>query len=232
MMPFMHRYVYLFIGCLLLTSCSQVVSKNQMDVELEAVEQVSVLSADGQEIQLPLPLFLGEIEKQGKQLRPTDKKLMQSDLRYTLLVRRRSESPLVVQIGRNMSQLGTVTYEGTGAGHFYHWIRELTAGSIFTPKLRNGEIRANGLNRQMVLEEKQREELASLLQRAVYKPVEEISVPPLFPDYQLKLDYGQRTTEVSMLTPTVAAVRFGNDTLYYDIPEQLYARLSEWLLQK
>ncbi|HZG15064.1 MAG TPA: hypothetical protein VE710_08610 [Candidatus Bathyarchaeia archaeon] len=229
MMPFMQKYVALMIGCLLLTSCSTAAQQSRFDMDLEEIDHVSVLSLDGQEIQLPLALFLGELKQQGHHLIPTDHVFHRDDMMYTLLVHRRSESPLVVQIGRNASQFGNITYEGEGAVNFYRWIRRLTAESIFASNLLEGEIRAEDLNREKVLEELQRNELESLLRRAVYNASEDWQAYPLYPDYRLKLNYGDRITEVRMLTPTNAAVRFGNDTFYYEMPDRLHERVVEWL---
>lgn len=229
-MPFMQKYVALMIGCLLLTSCSTEAQHSRFDVDLEEIDHVSVLSLDGQEIRLPLALFLGELKQQGHHLIPTDHVFHRSDMMYTLLVHRRSESPLVVQIGRTASQFGNITYEGEGAVNFYRWIRRLTAESIFASNLQEGEIRAEDLNRERVLEERQKNELVNLLRQALYLPSEDWQAyHPLYPDYRLKLNYGDRITEVRILTPTIAAVRFGNDTFYYEMPNKLHEQVVGWL---
>jgi len=228
-MPFMQKYVALMIGCLLLTSCSTEAQQSRFDVDLKEIDHVSVLSLDGQEVRLPLALFLGELKQQGHHLIPTDHVFHRGDMMYTLLVHRRSESPLVVQIGRNASQFGNVTYEGEGAVNFYRWIRRLTAESIFASNLQEGEIRADDLNRGRVLEEMQKNELENLLRRTVYHASEDWQAYPLYPDYRLKLNYGDRITEVRILTPTMAAVRFGNDTFYYDMPNKLHEQVVKWL---
>lgn len=229
MMPFMHKYISALFCCILLTACSQAAQQNGIDVDLEAIDHVSVLTLDGQEIQLQLPLFLGEIRKFGKNLQLVQKELPRSDTMYTLLVHRREESPLVVQVGRTMIQFGKNCYEGEGAEMFYRWIRKLTGESMFNPRLSNAELRAADLGRGRILEEEQQRELEGLLRGSVYLQQEEMNQYPIYPDYRLKLEYGERTAEVRMISTTTAAVHLGNDTIYYKVPQKLFAALTEWL---
>ncbi|WP_134686182.1 hypothetical protein [Brevibacillus migulae] len=228
-MPLMQKYVALMIGCLLLTSCATASQHSRFDRNLEEIDRVSVLSLDGQEIELPLAIFLGELKRQGLHLEPSDEEFHRDEMMYTLLVHRRSESPLVIQVGKNASQFGNTTYIGEGAKNFYRWIRKLTAESLFSSRLQEGEIRAEDLNRERMLEFQQRNELEPLLQRAVYHASEESRVYPLYPDYRLKLHYEDRITEVRILTPTLAAVNFGSDIFYYEMPKTVHDRVAEWL---
>ncbi|NGQ93992.1 hypothetical protein G3578_02250 [Brevibacillus sp. SYP-B805] len=223
----------LLVSCVLLVSCSaskqERMEQNRFDMELEAIEKVSVLSTDGKEVTLNLPVFLEELGQQDKDLQRVEEPLQNRDLRYTLIVRRRGEAPLVVEVGKEASQIGNVSYSGKGAGGFYRWIRKLTAEAILAAPVQAVEASAGDLDRSLALDGRQSAEIASLLRTAKYHPGEEQKRYPVYPDYRLKLDNGGQMIEVSLLTPTMFAVKWGNETLYYDGSSQLFSRLTEWL---
>jgi hypothetical protein len=204
--------------------------QNRLNVELKTIEKVSVLSTDGQEVTLNLPVFLGELDKQGKELHQTARPLQSAELRYTLIVQRRGDAPLVIEVGKEASQIGNLTYSGSSAVNFYHWIRELTAGSLFTTmQIQKGDLHAGDLNRSLSLDERQIAEITSYLRNAKYHPIEDGKHYPLYPDYRLKLENGERTMEITLLTPTLLSVQLGRETLQYDVSGQLFSLLTEWL---
>jgi hypothetical protein len=223
----------LLVSCLLLVSCSaskqEGMGQNRFDMELEAVEKVSVLSTDGKEVTLNLPVFLKGLGQQDMELQRVEMPLQNRDLRYTLIVHRRGEAPLVVEVGKEVSQVGNVSYSGKGARGFYSWIRKLTAEAIFAAPVQAVEVSAGDLDRSLTLDGRQSAEIVSLLRDVKYHAAEEQKRYPVYPDYRLKLDRGGQMIEVSLLTPTLLSVEWGSETIYFDGSSQLFSRLTEWL---
>ncbi|MFY0542803.1 hypothetical protein [Brevibacillus sp. H7] len=227
-------YPVLLVG-LLLTGCSASSErqlsemKEQIDLEVGAVQKVAVLSTDGQEVALDPAAFLNDLPAEGKELELSDTPLEREDVRYTLILYRKVEAPLVLEVGERASRFGDKTYGGSGAANFYRWVRQLTGEALLQSSVRTADLVADDLGRSVSMTEQEAASLWQTLQSADYLETVEEKQYPLYPRYRLKLDMGAGHLEATVLTPTMVSIPFGKETHYYRIQGSLFSTLTEWL---
>lgn len=229
---------YLLTGlfaCLLLTACSKGSNqhlnemKKQLDVEIGTIDKVSVLSTDGQEFPIDLDAFTGDLTQQGRDLQQSDTPIKREDVRYTVILYRKIEAPLVIEVGTQASQLANKTYRGNGAERFYRWIRDITGHSLFRAEIRNVEVTADDINQSISLSDGPTGEVWQILRTAEHVDAVEGKQYPLYPHYRLKLDTGNNVLEATILTPTLLAVKVGAETHYFRVNSELFSKLTQWL---
>jgi hypothetical protein len=222
-------------ACLLLSGCSDAPNrhltemKKKLDVEIGTVEKASVLSADGQEIPIDLASFTQGLAEQGKDLQLSSDPIRREDVRYTLILYRKVEAPLVIEVGAQASQFANKTYRGSGAEKFYRWIREITGKSLFQADIRAVEAAAVDLARSVSLSQEDTAFVWQSLRAAEYVEAAESKQYPLYPHYRLKLDTGENVLAATVLTPTLLSVEVGEEKHYYRTDSSLFSRLTEWL---
>lgn len=160
MKPYLQIYMLpALLICLLLAGCADGSNRNisevkkRIDVEMGAVEKVTVLSTDGQEISIDLTSFLNDLSEQGKDLQLSTEPLTREDVRYTLILTRKVEAPLVIEVGEQASQFGDEAYRGSGADKFYRWIRKLSGTALLESSLHSVEITADDLTTSSALQD-------------------------------------------------------------------------------
>lgn len=219
----------------LLTGCSQSTKETEADMrerietELDTVEKVTVMSTDGQEVMLDLPVFLKELSEQEKDLQISSESLKQEDVRFTLVLYRRQLAPLVVSVGEKASQFGESTYRGNGATFFYQWIHRQTGKGLLSQQIEGVRLFAEDLSQDKVLGEAESAYMKKVLDTAV--PVTDLiqNQYPLHPYYRLQLDSTERPLEVTVLTPTLISVPFGRDTHVFHVEGPMFSQLTKWL---
>jgi hypothetical protein len=221
---------------LFVAGCSSEVSnrnaselKKRIEVEIGTIEKGSVLSTDGQEVSLDLQAFLNDLPERGKELQLSDTPLQREDVRYTLILHRKTLAPLVIEVGEQASQFGGQTYRGSGAVNFYRWVRQQAGKSLLPDRVRSIELTAVDFAHTLPLKQQEAETVWQLLKTAETVDVMEQKQYPLYPYYRIKLDTGERAMEATVLTPTLLSVPFGKETHYYRIPGSLFSLLTEWL---
>jgi hypothetical protein len=220
---------------LFVAGCSSEVSdrnaselKKRIEAEIGVIEKGSVLSTDGQEVSLDLQTFLNDLQGHGKELQLSDTPLQREDVRYTLILHRKSVAPLVIEVGEQASQFGDQTYRGSGAVNFYRWVRQQAGKRLLPQSVRSIELTAVDFAYTLPLKQREAEAVWQLLKSAETVDMMEQKQYPLYPYYRLKLE-GERTVEATVLTPTLLSVPFGKETHYYRIPGSLFSLLTEWL---
>ncbi len=220
---------------LLMTGCSDPSGrplsdmKKRMDVEVGAVQKAAVLSTDGQEVPLDPTVFLNDLPAQGKELEVSDAPLRREDVRYTLILYRKVEAPLVLEVGEQAVQFGDKTYRGDGTERFYRWIRQLTGKALLQSTVRSGELSAKDVARSLSLPEQEAVSLWQILQTSEYLDALEEKQYPLYPHYRVKMDTGSGVVEVTVLTPTIVSIPFGKETHFYRTHSSLFSTITEWL---
>lgn len=232
----LRAYVFpVLMAGLLLAGCSEGVKdaesdmKKQLDADLRAVEKVTVLSTDGQEVPLALDEFLKELPEQGKDLQVSPQPLKRDEIRYTLVLYRQKLAPLVVEVGKQASQYGENTYRGPGADRFYQWIHRKAGKGLLPTAVQTAVVTAEDLGQTVTLGTTQAKFLQGVLAAATPLSDEKIDQYPLYPNYLLRIDAGDRSLHVSMLTPTLVSIPFGRETHYYSIQGSLFSQLTQWL---
>jgi hypothetical protein len=203
--------------------------KRRIETEMDAIAKGSVLSTDGQEVSLDVQAFLNDLPAQGKELQLSDKPLQREDVRYTLILHRKTEAPLVIEVGEQASQFGSQTYRGSGAVKFYRWVRQQVGKRLLPGSVRSIDLTAVDFAHSLSLKQQEAEAVWQLLKSAETVDVMEQRQYPLYPYYRIKLDTGERTVEATVLTPTLLSVPFGKETHYYRIHGSLFSLLTEWL---
>lgn len=224
----------LFFACFLLSACSaspQGVERaeGQLGIDLEAIASISVFTADGQEVPLDHAIFMERISRQHGEFHASDQPMKPEEVRFTLVAYRQNGSPLVMEVGAQASRFGETTFRGVGAEEFYRQIRELTGKSLLRRNLHAVEAKAMDLARSVTLQASQVMALEQWLRTAEYHPDQESHPYPLYPDYRLELDYGDRVVEATVMTPSLLAVNIGDERLYFHVSGELFSRLTEWL---
>lgn len=222
-------------ACLLLSGCSDGPNpqldemKKRLDVEIGMIDKVSVLSTDGQEFPIELADFTNNLKEQGKDLKESVNSINREDVRYTVILSRKTEAPLVIEVGSQGSQFANKTYRGNGAERFYRWIRDITGQSLFQADIRYAELNADDLNQSISLSEGQAEEVWQYLRTAEHVDSMEEKQYPLYPHYRLKLDTGDKMMDATVLTPTLLSVKVGVETHYFHVKSELFSKLTQWL---
>ena len=225
------------VAGLLLTGCSQAEQGITPDIranigaELGAVEKVTVMSTDGQEVTLDMSVFMNELDKQGDDWELSSEPLKQEDVRFTLVLHRSQSAPLVVSVGETASQYGEHTYKGNHANQFYRWIHRQIGQGLISQKMESVQLSADDLAQTKVLQENEIEVVRKLLATAVPQVEEEQSAKqfPLHPYYKLRIHTGEKRLDVTVLTPTLLSVPFGRETHYFHVEGALFSQLTGWL---
>jgi len=200
--------------------------KKKMDVEVGAVQKASVLSTDGQEVPLDVSVLLDELPTAGKELMLSDRSLRREDVRYTLILHRKVEAPLVLEVGADGSQFGGKTYGGSGAVSFYHWVRRLTGNALLRSEIHSMELSAGDMGRSLLLGDRDAEAIRKAIQGAQYLDATEAGKYPLYPHYQVKLQTANGLLTASVLTPTVISLPFGKETHTFRVDGSLFSALT------
>ncbi|MBY0088803.1 hypothetical protein [Brevibacillus brevis] len=224
----------MMVSSLFVTGCAQSgkVSddmKDHIEKELGAVEKVTVMSTDGQEVLLDLRLFLQELSGQGQDLQVSSESLKQEDVRFTLVLYRTQQAPLVVTVGESASEFGGHTYRGAGASYFYQWVNKLTGKGVLSQKIQSVRLSAEDLGQARVLNEVEAEYIRKVMGSAVPEVDTRSKQYPLYPNYQMRMNSADRPVEVAILTPTLIAVPFGRETFFFHVEGSLFSRLTEWM---
>ncbi|MED1746347.1 MULTISPECIES: hypothetical protein [Brevibacillus] len=219
----------LLAGCAENTNGQPADMKKQMDNELGSVEKVTVLSTDGVEVPLELQKFLKELPEQGGDLHKSDQVLTRDEIRYTLVLYRSKQAPLVVEVGEQASQYGENTYRGQGAVKLYQWIYRQAGVGLLSGTYKNAVLSAVDLNQTMSLDNGQTEMVQQTFLAAEPLIEKEKRQYPLHPYYQLRVDSGERMLDATLLTPTMIAIPFGRETQYYRIQGSLFSKLTQWM---
>lgn len=215
-------------GCASPGAVEQSATHSELAQKAGLVEKVSVLSTDGQEIYLDLQAFSAEFWEQGKQLEISAAGISQNEVKYTLILYRAVDAPLVIDIGEHSSQVDQVIYHGPGAENFYKWTHAIIGRSLFSQlKVSSLEISAEDQKSTLLLNQSETLEMAELLRQAEYRPEKEQPHYPLYPHYHLKLGLGEKTLDATLLTPSTLALQMGNEQFYYHVPGELFSRLTE-----
>ncbi|MGN7470248.1 hypothetical protein [Brevibacillus sp. SAFN-007a] len=228
---------YLFIvmiASMVISGCAQsdkapVDLSDRIEKELDAVEKVTVMSTDGQEVMLDLPTFKQELPGQGNDLQLSETALQQEDVRFTLVLYRKKSAPLVVAVGEGASQFGENTYRGAGAVAFYHWIQKLTGKGLLSQKMNTVLLSAEDLARTRVLGEPEMEAIRKALATAVPETAASQKQYPLYPNYRLRINSAEKPLEVTVLTPTLISVPFGKETHAFHVDSGLFSKLTGWI---
>ncbi|GED70255.1 hypothetical protein BRE01_39570 [Brevibacillus reuszeri] len=216
-------------GCAQGSKVSETDMRDRMETELGGVEKVTVMSTDGQEVALDLPVFLKELPTQGQDLQLSAEPLKQEDVRFTLVLYRKQSAPLVVTVGEKASQFGESTYRGNGAIYFYQWIHKQTGKGLLAQKFENGLLSAEDLSKTIVLSGTELEYIRNVLSTAVPETDKITKQFPLFPTYKIRVGSTQKPLEVTVLTPTVISVPFGREKHYFHVEGQLFSRMTALL---
>lgn len=224
----------MMVSTLFVTGCAQSgkVSddmKDHIETELGAVEKVTVMSTDGQEVLLDLRLFLQELSGQGQDLQISSEPLKQEDVRFTLVLYRTQQAPLVVTVGESASEFGGHTYRGAGASYFYQWVNQLTGKGVLSQKIQSVRLAAEDLGQARVLNESEAEYIRKVMGSAVPELDSRSKQYPLYPNYRMRINSADRPVEVAILTPTLIAVPFGRETFFFHVEGSLFSRLTEWM---
>ncbi|MFS0553033.1 hypothetical protein [Brevibacillus sp. 179-C9.3 HS] len=224
----------MMVSSLFVTGCAQSgkVSddmKDHIETELGAVEKVTVMSTDGQEVLLDLRSFMQELSGQGQDLQISSEPLRQEDVRFTLVLYRKQQAPLVVTVGELASEFGGHTYRGAGASYFYQWVNKLTGKGVLSQKINSVRLAAEDLGQARVLSEIETENIRKVLGSAVPEGESGKKQYPLYPNYRMKMNSADKPLEVAILTPTLIAVPYGRETYYFHVDGSLFSQLTEWL---
>lgn len=224
----------MMVSSFFVTGCAQSVNvpddmNAQIETELSAVEKVTVMSTDGQEVLLDQRLFFQELSGQGQDLQLSSEPLKQQDVRFTLVLYRKQEAPLVVTVGESASEFGGNTYRGTGASKFYQWVYKLTGKELLAQEINSIRLSAEDLGQARVLGEYESEYIRTALMAAIPEGNSPSKQYPLYPNYRMKINSADKPLEVSVLTPTLINVPFGRETYSYQVEGSFFSRLTELL---
>lgn len=230
-----HAYLFrILVAGLLVTGCSQDQTirsdmRGSIETELGAVEKVTVMSTDGQEIHLNMPVFLEELAEQGNELEESPDPLKQEDVRFTLVLYRKNLAPLVVSVGEKASQYGDRTFRGPGAIRFYDWIHRQTGIGIISQEMNSIFLTAEDLPSTKLLLDSERDAVKQILREAVPEREQGNRQYPLHPYYRMRIHSNERAMEVTVLTPTLISIPFGRETHIFHVEGSLFSQLTSWL---
>lgn len=225
------------VAVVFVTGCSQAEQgitpdiQSNISAELGAVEKVTVMSTDGQEVTLDQSVFFSEMENQGKNWEVSAEPLKQEDVRFTLVLYQSKAAPLVVSVGETASQYGDITYRGNSASQFYRWLHRQIGQGLINQPVESVQLSADDLGQTKMLREDEMQAVREVLAKAVPQ-VEEKQLTrqfPLHPYYRMRIHTGEKPLEVTVLTPTLFSVPFGRETHYFHVEGALFSRLTSWL---
>lgn len=225
----------ILVASMVMTGCAQGSKvtesdmRDRMETELGGVEKVTVMSTDGQEVVLDLPVFLKELPTQGQDLQLSTEPLKQEDVRFTLVLYRKQLAPLVVTVGEKASQFGESTYRGNGAIYFYQWVHKQMGKGLLAQKFDNALLSADDLSKTIVLAGTELDQIRNVLNTAVPETEKNPKQYPLFPTYKIRVGSTQKPLEVTVLTPTLISVPFGREKHLFHVDGQLFSRMTTWL---
>ncbi|MGD8190998.1 hypothetical protein ACQCN2_13555 [Brevibacillus ginsengisoli] len=229
-------FLSLFSLVMILSGCSTAPTKttdrvdNLFSSKIHSVKQVSVITTDGQEIVLDSQTVKNTLPQTTQEIYRSTDSLRESDVRYTVLAYRDDQAPLVIEVGESACQFEGTTYRGVDTQAFYQSIAELTGQALFSGN-NPQSIQLSALDKEdkAGLNPVQTQQVWRMIKQAKYQVKPEFIPYPLFPNYKLQLDFGDRIREVSMLTPGLVKLQIGNDVLYYRVPSSLFSLLTKYI---
>lgn len=229
-------FISFFSLMMILSGCSTAPGKtteqdrNLFASKIDSVKQVSVITTDGQEIVLESAKVKQALPQTTKEIYRSTDRLRESDVRYTLLAYRENQAPLVIEVGEWACQFEDTTYRGLDTQSFYQSIAELTGQALFTgTNLQSIQLSALDKEDKVNLTQEQTQQLWQIIKQAKYQVKPEMIPYPLFPHYQLQLDFGDRIREMSLLTPSLVTIQVGEDVLYYRVSSSLFSLLTNYI---
>ncbi len=220
-------------GCSNASGKPSIQERNVLVSKLDAVEKVSVLTTDGEEIFLDMSAIKKEFPQTSQEIYRSTDRLKESDVRYTLLAYRQNQAPLVFEIGEMACQFEDVTYRGKDARTFYQKIAELAGRALLAGQhVQSIELSAVDKGDLVHLKNTQSQELWQIFRQASYQVKPDLVPYPLYPLYSLKLDFGNRVREITVLTPSLVTFKLGNDVLYFRVSGSLFSLLTKQIAPK
>ncbi|MBM7590642.1 hypothetical protein [Brevibacillus fulvus] len=224
----------LFAG-LLLSGCAETANQEvsgiaeNLDTDLNNIEKVTVITADGLEIPIRLDQFNSDFSIKGKNLQTADKPLQKDEVAYTVVLHRKNEAPLVVEVGKQASQFADQTYRGVGAEKLYGWIHGIVGKTLLQNEVKEIVVNADDLTRSLRLNDQETADVMRLLANS--ESVDQLEIPqfPLYPGYRLRLDFAETALEAKILTPTLLYFEAGSDQHYLRVDSELFSKLTEWI---
>ncbi|MFM1650799.1 hypothetical protein ACI7RC_01715 [Brevibacillus sp. B_LB10_24] len=219
--------------CLILYGCSanpqkpNAAERNLIVQNVDSVEKVSVLTTEGQDIPLDVKDFSRGLLELTGEVTTADQPLPEKDVKFSLIVYRAVEAPLIIDVGENVCRIGEASYSGPGARNFYSWVRELIGAALFQQdQVESVDIVASDLNMSQFLQKQEANELWEYLRSGEYREKPGNRQFPLYPYYRLKFDTGRNIMEVTVLTPALVSVKMGKEIIYYHVSGQMFAWLT------
>ena len=222
--------VMILSGCSSATGKTAEQDRNLFTTKINSVKKVSVITTDGQEIVLDSKSVKEMLPQTTQEIYRSTDRLRESDVRYTLLAYRDNQAPLVIEVGESACQFEDTTYRGYDTHTFYQRIAELTGQALFTgSNLQSIQLSAMDKEDIVSLNPQQTQQFWQMIQQAKYQVKPDIIPYPLFPQYKLHLDFGERVREMSMLTPSLVTIQVGGDVLYYRVSSALFSELTKYI---
>ncbi|MGC5324137.1 hypothetical protein [Brevibacillus sp. SYSU BS000544] len=204
--------------------------RNVLAAKIDSVEKVSVLTTDGQEIGLDMATIKKELPLTTEELYRSTERLKEEEVRYTLLAYHESHAPLVIEVGESACQFEDVTYRGKDASLFYQKIAELTGQALIkAPNVQSIDVEAVDKNGTVRLTSEQSSEIWQMIRQAIVQKKPKSTPYPLFPHYRLRIDFGERIREITVLTPSLVSIQVGKDTQYMRVSGSLFSLLTKYI---
>lgn len=238
----------IYIGAFtLLAACSQAVTQKPMQQEQPntieqqnqseeetvsllpslSISKLSFISQNGIEIEVDPFVFEESWEKVFPKL--TEEPLPAGMPLYTAIGWDKQSQPVVFQLYASGLKMGSKFYSGDAYESFAQWVKEYMGMHYFDAlTMERMTLQALDIGMLAQISEEKATTLFEYLEEAVLQKGEARITSPLYPYYQLDIEYGGKNyVSVDIITPTLVSVQDGENRWYYQLSQSLLSELAQ-----
>lgn len=201
---------------------------NQLQKMMGKIERVSVLTTDGQELPLDFQLFSQGIVSFGRDLQQSSQHFNRDQIKFSLVVYRFSQAPMVIEMGENALQYNYVTYRGESAAQLYDFVRHVIGHSLFQKAVvQTVELNSADMGETIFVDQPDRDQFLREIRAGELVLKNGEKQYALFPNYRLRINTDDLHYQLSLATPTLLTLELGKETIAYRVNSSLFARFTD-----
>ncbi|RAP30141.1 hypothetical protein C2W64_02696 [Brevibacillus laterosporus] len=225
---------FVVAGCS--TQSSSYGSEEKVDLSqvFQALESVSVLTTNGQEIPLPMEDFEKNFTDRRLSLVMSKDALVDQEIKFRLIAYRQKEAPLVMEVGEHGFTYANNTYRGDNASVFYQTARKQLGQAVISAQDLGGlEFKAVDLSQAntVTVRGTTAQEARRLISESKMLD-QSVHAYPLYPSYQVSYTQGQSELHLEQLQPTLLRCVIGREVIYYQTSSALYKLVTNLLPER
>lgn len=193
-----------------------------------AISKLSLISEKGVEIEFDPQLFEEKWELIYPKLQE-DQLESGGKLLYTAIGWNKESQPVVFQMYSSGLKIGSNFFSGEAYQSFVQWVSEYIGLHYFEAlTMERMTLQALDIGMKAQISDEKAAFLYEHITDAVLQKGEVRITSPLYPYYQLDVEYGGKDyVSIDLISPTLIALEDGHDRWYFQLSQSLFAELTE-----